>query len=127
MPRVSQLWDRNAMNLRQIEIFHAVFLHGTVSAAARSLNVSQPSVTKVLRHAERSIGLTLFERSKGRLIPTKDAHTLFAEVSDIQDRVRSLRQACQILRHGRGGLRLLLSWAKTMYFLLLSFQVIRIS
>ncbi|MCW5646576.1 MAG: LysR family transcriptional regulator [Sphingopyxis sp.] len=92
------------MNLRQIEIFHAVFLHGTVSAAARALNVSQPSVTKVLRHAERSIGLTLFERSKGRLIPTQDAHTLFAEVSDIQDRVRSLRQACQNLRHGRGGL-----------------------
>ena len=92
------------MNLRQIEIFHAVFLHGTVSAAARSLNVSQPSVTKVLRHAERSIGLTLFERSKGRLIPTQDAHTLFAEVSDIQERVRSLRQACQNMRHGRGGL-----------------------
>ena len=90
------------MNLRQIEIFHAVFLHGTVSAAARSLNVSQPSVTKVLRHAERSIGLTLFERSTGRLIPTLDARTLFAEVSDIQDRVRSLRQACQNLRHGRG-------------------------
>lgn len=92
------------MNLRQIEIFHAVFLHGTVSAAARSLNVSQPSVTKVLRHAERSIGLPLFERSKGRLIPTQDAHTLFAEVSDIQDRVLSLRQACQNMRHGRGGL-----------------------
>lgn len=92
------------MNLRQIEIFHAVFLHGTVSAAARSLNVSQPSVTKVLRHAERSIGLPLFERSKGRLIPTQDARTLFAEVSDIQDRVRSLRQACQNMRHGRGGL-----------------------
>lgn len=92
------------MNLRQIEIFHAVFLHGTVSAAARSLNVSQPSVTKVLRHAERSIGLPLFERSKGRLIPTQDARILFAEVSDIQDRVRSLRQACQNMRHGRGGL-----------------------
>jgi len=91
------------MNLRQIEIFHAVFLHGTVSAAARSLNVSQPSVTKVLRHAERSIGLALFERSKGRLIPTQDAHSLFAEVSDVQDRVRSLRQACKNMRHGRGG------------------------
>lgn len=92
------------MNLRQIEVFHAVFLHGTVSAAARALNVSQPSVTKVLRHAERSIGLPLFERAKGRLIPTQDARTLFGEVSDIHDRVRSLRQACQNMRHGRGGL-----------------------
>ena len=92
------------MNLRQIEIFHAVYLHGTVSAAARALNVSQPAVTKVLRHAERSIGLPLFERAKGRLIPTQDARTLFTEVSDIQDRVRSLRQAAQNMRHGRGAI-----------------------
>lgn len=92
------------MNLRQIEIFHAVYLHGTVSAAARALNVSQPAVTKVLRHAERSIGIPLFDRTKGRLIPTQDARNLFAEVSDIHDRVRSLKQACQNMRHGRGGL-----------------------
>lgn len=92
------------MNLRQIEVFHAVYLHGTVSAAARALNVSQPSVTKVLRHAESSIGLPLFERTRGRLIPTEDARALFVEVSEIQDRVRSLRQACHNLRIGRGGL-----------------------
>ncbi|WP_120716425.1 LysR family transcriptional regulator [Tsuneonella amylolytica] len=92
------------MNLRQIEVFHAVFLHGSVSAAARALNVSQPSVTKVLRHAEKSLGLDLFERIKGRLIPTEDARTLFGEASDIQDRVRSLRQACQNLRQGEGSL-----------------------
>ena len=92
------------MNLRQLEVFHAVYLHGTVSAAARSLNVSQPSVTKVLRHAEDSIGLPLFERARGRLIPTQDARALFAEVSDIQDRVRSLRQACHNMRLGRGSL-----------------------
>lgn len=91
------------MNLRQIEIFHAVLLHGTVTAAARALNVSQPSVTKVLRHAEKSIGLPLFERSKGRLIPTEDARVLFSEVVDIQDRVRSFRNACQNLRQGQGG------------------------
>jgi DNA-binding transcriptional LysR family regulator len=92
------------MNLRQIEVFHAVYLHGTVSAAARALNVSQPSVTKVLRHAERSIGLALFERAKGRLVPTQDAHTLFSEVSDVTDRVRALRQVCQNMKHGRGSL-----------------------
>jgi DNA-binding transcriptional LysR family regulator len=92
------------MNLRQIEVFHAVYLHGTVSAAARSLGVSQPSVTKVLRHAEKSIGLPLFERVKGRLIPTQEARVLFGEVTEIQDRVRSLRHACQNMRQGRGGL-----------------------
>jgi len=92
------------VNLRQIEIFHAVYLHGTVSAAARALNVSQPAVTKVLRHTERLIGLPLFERPNNGLIPTQDARTLFAEVSDIQDRVRSLKQAAQNMRNGRGAM-----------------------
>ncbi|MFC0686334.1 MULTISPECIES: LysR family transcriptional regulator [Sphingomonadaceae] len=92
------------MNLRQIEVFHAVYLHGTVSAAARSLGVSQPSVTKVLRHAEKSIGMPLFERAKGRLIPTQEARALFDEVTEIQERVRSLRHACHNMRQGRGSL-----------------------
>ncbi|WP_347302730.1 LysR family transcriptional regulator [Croceibacterium sp. TMG7-5b_MA50] len=92
------------MNLRQLEVFHAVYQHGSVSAAARALGVSQPSVTKVLAHAERAAGLTLFDRTRGRLVPTEDARTLFNEFADIQDRVRSLRQACQTMRQGRGNL-----------------------
>ena len=44
------------MNLRHIEIFHAVYVNGSVSAAARALNVSQPSVSKTLRHAESLLG-----------------------------------------------------------------------
>ena len=91
------------INLRHIEIFHAVYSNGSVSAAARALNVSQPSVTKVLRHAEMLLGFPLFERAKSGLVPTEDAHTLFAEVAEIQTRVYSLRQASQNLRHGRGG------------------------
>jgi DNA-binding transcriptional regulator YdaS (Cro superfamily) len=35
------------MNLRHIEIFHALYVKGSVSAAARALNVSQPSVSKM--------------------------------------------------------------------------------
>jgi DNA-binding transcriptional LysR family regulator len=91
------------MSLRHIEVFHAVYTQGSVSAAARALNVSQPSVTKVLRHAEILLGFPLFERSKGRLLPTQDAHTLFYEVSDIQERVYQLRRASANLRNGRAG------------------------
>lgn len=93
------------MRLRHIEIFHAVYLHGTVSAAARALNISQPSVTKTLKHAEQQLGFPLFDRRGGRLVPTEDAHTLFIEVAHIQERVASLRQATRNLRSGSGSLR----------------------
>lgn len=91
------------MNLRHIEIFHAVYVNGSVSAAARALNVSQPSVSKTLRHAESLLGFELFKRTSGRLIPTEDAHTLFADVAEIQDRVHQLREAGRNLRRGAGG------------------------
>jgi DNA-binding transcriptional LysR family regulator len=92
------------MNLRHIEVFHAVYANGSVSAAARMLNVSQPSVSKVLRHAESLLGFPLFHRTAGRLIPTEDAHTLFGEVSEIQDRVLALREATRNLKRGAGSL-----------------------
>jgi len=91
------------VNLRHIEIFHAVYVNGTVSAAARALNVSQPSVSKTLRHAESLLGFELFQRTGGRLVATEDAHALFAEVAEIQDRVRALREAGRNLRAGAGA------------------------
>lgn len=92
------------MNLRHIEVFHAVYVNGSVSAAARMLNVSQPSVSKVLRHAESLLGFPLFHRTAGRLVPTEDAHTLFAEVAEIQDRVYGLREASRNLKRGANSL-----------------------
>jgi DNA-binding transcriptional LysR family regulator len=92
------------MNLRHIEIFHAVYVNGSVSAAARALNVSQPSVSKMLRHAESLLGFPLFQRTSGGLVPTQDAHVLFTEVGEIQDRVYALREAGRNLRRGVGGM-----------------------
>lgn len=91
------------MNLRHIEIFHAVYVNGSVSGAARALNISQPSVSKTLRHAESLLGFPLFQRLSGRLVPTEDAHELFTEVGEIQERVYALREAGRNLRRGAGG------------------------
>jgi CubicO group peptidase (beta-lactamase class C family)/DNA-binding transcriptional LysR family regulator len=95
--------EGHAMNLRHIEIFHAVYVNGSVSGAARALNVSQPSVSKMLRHAESLLGFQLFQRTNGRLVPTEDAHTLFTEVR--RSRTASMRCArrARICAAGRGA------------------------
>ncbi|MXW73773.1 MAG: LysR family transcriptional regulator, partial [Chromatiales bacterium] len=48
------------MRLRHAEVFHAVYSSGSITAAARVLNVTQPSVSKVLAHAEQVLGYALF-------------------------------------------------------------------
>lgn len=91
------------MTLRHIEVFYAVYQAGSVSGAARALHVSQPSVSKVLRHAESGIGFTLFRLVKGRLVPTEDAHILFNEARELHARIHSLNETTRNLRRGDEG------------------------
>nr|WP_298897870.1 LysR family transcriptional regulator [uncultured Altererythrobacter sp.] len=91
------------MRLRQIEIFYHVYRAGSISGAARDLNVSQPSVSKVLRHAEDQLGVELFLRSKGKLVPTAAAHELFSEAEDIYARLSTFNRSLENISNRRGG------------------------
>jgi DNA-binding transcriptional LysR family regulator len=91
------------MNLRQMEVFRAVMLTGSVSAAAELLHVSQPAVSKVLAHAQRQSGLLLFERIKGRLAATPEAQALYAEVETLWRGVEKVRDVSRELASPRAG------------------------
>lgn len=91
------------MRLRHIEIFHAVYSSGSVTRAAKILNVSQPSVSKVLAHAEQQLGYALFDRVKGKLIPTPEADLLFAHVSKVNDSLERMRSVANNLRAAEQG------------------------
>ena len=69
-----------AVNLRHIEIFHAVMTTGNLTEAARMLHTSQPTVSRELARFEKVLGLQLFERTRGRLQPTVQGLRLFEEV-----------------------------------------------
>lgn len=91
------------MRLRQIEIFYHVFREGSISGAARALHVSQPSVSKVLRHAEDQLGFALFYRKKGKLSPTPAAIELFADAENIYGQIGALNRAASNIRNRKGG------------------------
>jgi DNA-binding transcriptional LysR family regulator len=91
------------VRLRQIEVFHAIYTSGSMTNAARLLNVSQPSVSKVLAHAEQQLGYALFERVKGKLVPTPEAERLFGLVSTVYEHVEQLRHVAENLRASDTG------------------------
>ena len=92
------------MRLRHIEVFHAVYTCGSITAAAKMLNVSQPSVSKVLAHAEQQLGFALFDRLKGKIIPTQEAERLIVHVTDAYDNINELRRISENLRASETGL-----------------------
>ncbi len=91
------------IKLRHIEVFHAVYQSGSISNAARMLHVSQPSVSKVLHHAETLIGFPLFRLVKGRLVATEEAHLLFGHAHEVQARVDGFKEVIGNLRRGGDG------------------------
>ena len=94
------------MRLRHIEVFHAVMQTGSVSAAARLTNVTQPAVSRTLQHAELQLGFPLFERVRGRLTPTNEAMALFPLVERLYEQLDEVQRLAANLRHGQACDRL---------------------
>lgn len=98
------------MNLRQMEVFRAVMFSGGVNSAAEMLHVSPPAVSKVLAQAARATGLVLFERVKGRLIPTPEGTRLYAEIDELWRGVEKVRDVSrELAQPNRTTLRLVCS------------------
>lgn len=88
------------MRLRHIEVFHAVMVTGSVSGASRLINVTQPAVSRTLQHAEQKLGISLFTRSRNRLIPTQEALALYPHVQQLFSDLDSVQRIASTLRAG---------------------------
>ena len=91
------------INLKHIEVFYAVLRTGSVTGAARALNVTQPAVSATLKHLETRLGMTLFERGGGRLTPRPEALALMPDVREIFGRVEAIERLALDLAGGRLG------------------------
>ncbi|MCE7028865.1 LysR family transcriptional regulator [Jiella avicenniae] len=92
------------MRARQLEVFCAVMRAGTVTGAAKALNISQPALSQVLLHTEDELGFRLFERVKGRLVPTLAAEELHPEAEQVFAGLEALRRRTFDMSRGRVGL-----------------------
>ena len=88
------------MNLRQIEVFRAIMATGSVTGAAQLLHVSQPGISRLVRYLEARLGVPLFERKLGRILPTPEARALFAEVEKAYRGVKRIQDYAAGLKSG---------------------------
>lgn len=64
------------INIRHLAAVVAVVEHGSVSAAAPVVNLTQPAVTQGIAKLETQLGIGLFERGAGGMVPTPAAISL---------------------------------------------------
>lgn len=95
-----------SLNFRQLEAFHAVMISGSASRAAELLQVSQPAVSRAVADLEAEIGFALFDRVRGRLVPTPEGRLFFSDVSaNFAGLDRLKASAARIRDFGSGTIR----------------------
>ncbi|OWT68911.1 MULTISPECIES: LysR family transcriptional regulator [unclassified Achromobacter] len=98
------------LNFRQIEVFRAVMITGTIRGASELLFVSQPAVSRLLSHTEERIGFPLFQRVRGRLHATPEARKLLHEVEAVYESVQRVNDmARELFEHQEGILNIVAS------------------
>jgi LysR family nitrogen assimilation transcriptional regulator len=65
------------VDLRQIQYFICLFEEGSVTRAARRLNIVQPALSMQLARLEDMLGHPLFERNKQGMVPTEAARQMY--------------------------------------------------
>lgn len=91
------------ITLRQIEVIRAVMLRGTISGAAEFLNVSAPGISRLIKHTEESLGVRLFERRAGLVVPSVEASKVFDQIREVYRGVETLQSSIGSLKKGAGA------------------------
>lgn len=97
-------WTRR-IRLRHLEVLLTISRHGSLTAAAGALGITQPAVSQWLADIEAAAGARLFERGQ-RLRPTPFAATLVAHAERVlQDAGRAIAEVASLRDGGTGRVR----------------------
>ena len=91
------------MKLNQLRAVVAVAEHGSLRAAARSLDTAQPTLTRSLSELERELGAPLFERRSRGMVETALGRVFVRRALGILNDVRRAREEFDQLRGSTGG------------------------
>lgn len=92
---------------REVEAFAAIVRTGSTVAAARSLNTSQPTVSRLMAQLRDQVGFQLFNNHSGKLILTDEGKQFYRDVEQFLMTTEELeRRAWQIRNYGNSAVRL---------------------
>lgn len=91
------------MELRVLEYFLALTREGSISSAAKSLNVSQPTLSRQLIELEKELGCRLFERSRQGVILTDAGMLLRRRAGEIAQLIHATESELQLSHDSIAG------------------------
>ena len=91
------------MNIENVSAFLAVYREGNFTQAAKSLYITQPSLSSRVQTLERDLGVTLLVRHRGQVTLTEDGKLFLPYALQM---INAYRQACAALGKGKQHIRI---------------------
>jgi DNA-binding transcriptional LysR family regulator len=91
------------LTLRQLEIFRAIALRGSTTAAAHSVPLSQSATSAALNELEGNLGVRLFDRVGKRLLLNDNGRVLLPAALAILDGARTAAESFSRKGEARAG------------------------
>lgn len=108
----------NSMNLKQALYIQTIAEEGGITAAAKKLYISQPSLSQMLHQIEDDIGLSLFDRSSFPVRPTYAGECYLRAAARMLNTQDILEHELQEIRQeDRGRIRLGISIQRSVHLL----------
>ncbi len=105
------------ITLRQLRIFEAVAMHGSISRAATEMHLTQPAVSMQMKQLEDQIGLALIDQVGKRMVLTEAGRELRGHAARIAAQTVNLNAAMEQFRDLDRGLLRLAVVSTANYFL----------
>ena len=90
------------MELRQIQYLVAMYEEGSVTQAARRLNIVQPAISQQLSKLEAELGQQLFHRTPKGMVPTKAGESAYKMLRPILQEIEFARHELSV---GKGSVK----------------------
>lgn len=89
------------MNIKALRAFRAVVAEGSVVAASRTLNLSQPAVSRLIALLEAELRLPLFKRVRRRMVLTDEGRAFVREAGRILANLDEIPRIADEIRASR--------------------------
>ena len=88
---------------RQLQAFVTLIDKGSFTRAAEAMEITQPTMSKLIHTFEREVGMTLFVPDRQRMVPTPEAALLAERALRTVNDLRALHELAHELRHLETG------------------------
>jgi len=106
------------MNLNQLKLFYLTAKHGSLSAAAEALCITQPAVTKGIQHLQEHYEIKLFNRFGKKMALTDAGEVLYGIAESIFEMENQAEESLRdFQQRKRGFIRILSSESFGAYYL----------